>query len=297
MGVCIPNPKNRQISDISQAITLKTNRRFFPPFRLNHTKKNSFLSNSFFLNQKKQKDDDEEVLKFLKIKNLTKYNHVNTNTPLLRTKRESFHNNNDTTIRSLETQSLKRILSHSIKLFNNRTKLIPKFDEKIIKKDKGTVEFLKHHNSLDNIQNGDFFVPCKKTLREELKDTLPYLKVKFDRETAEKPEVKRSVSLHKKNTKNEEMRSMSNGKKKKDSSADFSVVSQIKSVASMVRIKPSHDFKEKLEQNPNAKIIERLKRMNTGNKNSNLRVLHEGKVVIFKKNNFIVRNDKVVKII
>ena len=389
MGVCIPNSKSKKIQDVSIGFVQKPSHKSFVFLRLINTKKNSFYNNSFLNQTHDDKADEEERYKFLNIKNPnTRINHMNT--PLLRSRRESAHNinnnnYNDTTIRTIESLSLKRIVSHSIRLYNNM-KPHKKEEKSIIIKDKGTREFLRNHRSLEKIQSCDFYVPDKKTLREELKDTLPNLKLKFDFDssvaaqnrtakidyniifslTKKKTLLKndenrgvsllkrtnyrenfeasttshldnRSFSLTKKKTSDEnrsvsllkktnnrenievlttshndnrsfsltkkkttdENRSVSALKKNNNrENIEASTTSHNKSNMSYVRIKPSTEFKEQLEKNPNAnlvRVMDKLKSMKNGIEN--WKVLHEGKVIVLRKNNFIIRNDKIVKVI
>ena len=89
-------------------------------------------------------------------------------------------------------------------------------------------------------------------------------------------------------------------RRNKGSIADISIIGQCKSIASsMVRITPDGEFKKKLEEKPPnstyMKLMEKIKK-GTDWKN-NISVLHEGKVVLLKKNNLILRNDKVLKVI
>ena len=315
MGVCIPNRKKNQIVDISNSISRQA---LLKQTSKKHHHHYSFFNATFFNNQRnpiqihQQKEDDEEFFRFLKIKNPKNYAQMNT--PLLRAKRESFHNsrNLDTSMRSLEPASLKRLVSHSIKLFTN-SQPKPSPSPKVLGNDKGTQEYLKHRkNSFENIQNFDFFIPDKRTLREEIKDTLPNLKIRSETRSLDSKKQKldemRSVSIVKKMNSNRsvidrslEIQNSSLVRRKRGSIADISIIGQCKSIASsMIKIKPDGEFKKMLETKPPnsayLKVMEKLKKGITDWK-KNISVLHEGKVVMLRKNNLIIRNDKVLKII
>jgi len=313
MGVCIPNCKSQKIADVSSAINKQA--LFQQASKKNH--RHSFFNANFLQNQRnptkitQEKVDEEEFLRFLKVKhpNKNKYSHMNS--PLLRAKRESFHNSrNDTSMRTLEVQSLKRLVSHSIKLFNNRVKNLKIMKEpETIENNKGTMEFLKHRQkSIEILQNFDCFIPSKNTIHQEMKNTLPNLQIKIDQNTKNpKNEENRSVSVNKKSGKvdknDETNNSATISRRKMGSVGDVSMISQSKILnnSASVRIRPDGDYKKLIENKSQnsalLRALEKLKKGEDGKNNNNIKVLHEGKVVILKKNNFIIRNDRILKVI
>lgn len=325
MGICIPTKKKIRIADFSQMVS----KRNYPR---NSFKKRSYFNDSIFPAQKRMQirkefqSNEEEIMKFLQVKNPIRYHHMKT--PLLKDGKvnieviaRSRSHNLDSSMQTIESQCLRNMVSHSIKLYNNNKKT-PLFKEEgsaLKKLNKGTNEFLKHHRSLEKIQSTELYIPDKKTLKEELKDTFPHLKQKWhDEKTHYEPSSKRKFlkfeDERKKNTHKieksekkpekllENSKSLSLMKKKNDNtmdaSANESVAQSLNKTFSGPRIIPSKDFIESRKKNPQSsltRMIDKLKEMKQGDEN--FKILHQGKVILMRKNSFIIRNDKVLKLI
>lgn len=330
MGICIPAKKKIRVADFSQMFSKRS-------YQRNSFKKRSYFNDNIFPAQKRMQirkeiqNNEEEIMKFLQVKNPIRYHHMKT--PLLKDRKENIvvharsHSHNlDSSMQTIESQNLRNMVSHSIKLYNNNNK-IPLFkeeDSSLKKRNKGTNEFLKHHRSLEKIQSTDLYIPDKKTLKEELKDTFPHLKQKWnDERIHHEPSPKKKIlkfeddiknSERKKNThkmeksekKNEKLlensKSLSLMKKRIDNtmeiSANESVLQSLNKTFSGPRIVPSKDFIEGRKKNPQSsltRMIDKLKEMKQGD--DNFKILHQGKVILLRKNSFIIRNDKVLKLI
>lgn len=333
MGVCIPTKKKRRVADIADVVS----RRSFA--RMSFNKKHSLSNEALLLNQKlmeaknEQKKDEDQILKFLQVRNVkTRYRQLDS--PLLKTRKESlFHkihsSHLESTIQTIETTSLRKMLSRSIHIYNN--KFLKKDTQEIENKQfgprKGTEEFLRHHHSLEKIPTTyDLYIPNKKTFIEDIKETFPNLKQKLEdvlksslpqKKRILKREQTKSISPQKKMTQKYEKsekptekrdsnpRTTLSIKKKMENSDELSLVSNNQNLsfnrtnATCPKIRPTQKFYDELKNNLNSSysgILSKIQNLSQHQK-EDYKVLHEGKVVVMRKNNFIVRNDKVIKII
>lgn len=308
MGVCIPNRKSSRIANLSKSITKTI---------IEPKKRHSFFNNAFFNNDEKHKNkkinpqkDDNEILEKLLKKKKPKYTHMHS--PLIRPKRENYHNSQcdeSFSINTLEGQNLRKILHRSINLFKEPNNTIKNKDMLQSKKNKGTNEFMRNNYSLEKVQSFDYFMPDKRTFGQELLETLPHIKLKWNSNSnfittqkinRNKIDEKRSSSVNKifKLEKTLEIQSSLLKRRINQSVSNQSINQNKIPLSSNARIKPSKEYKAQIQAKPNSglfKMMERFKNKTTPN--DNLRVLHEGKVIILKKNNIIIRNDKVLKII
>lgn len=317
MGICIPCRKTIQIANVPQPLP-QNNTVTTPKKRTHSFFNNVFVSTNKQIPQNKQtqhqekNNDDSEILENLLRKKKPKFMHMNS--PLIRPKRENYHNSrfneSSSSIHTLENQSLKKILSRSIKIFQDTNNKISQDDNirsNSLKKNKGTAEFMRNNHSLEKTHTFDYFMPDKRTFRQEMIDTLPHLKLKQDNSSNQKTnksknEDKRDNSVQSKEYQLEKIPSDVQtallNRKINESFSNVSINQSKIMYPNSARIKPSKEYKAQIQQQPGSGLLRMMEKLkNKTSSNDGLKVLHEGKVIILKKNNIIIRNDKVLKII